>query len=345
MEERYELSLSPDYVSSWGFWEAIRELLQNSIDQHTETPASMPVLDYTDDILTIGNTNCVLSPSTLLLGASTKRGDAATIGQFGEGYKLAMLVLARLNWSVAIFNNDKVWKPTFEYSERYESHVLVITVTKAAEPVDGVFFKVAGVGPDEWGIVCENYLGDVPYNRILEDPEQQGRVFINGLFVCQIEALRYGYNFAPNRIRLDRDRRLAPTFEVEYEASSLWEQHGDTDALYANMTAGVPDTRYVTSLPAEVRDGIVSRYTKEHQEAVPIATQDEADRHPGQKVRIVPAALRDLLHRAMVFVTAREDTPTERLEAWHNDHYEKLDVETSQSFAKIVTASRSWRLG
>ncbi len=77
----YTLSLSPDYVLSWGLWEAVRELIQNSIDQSTLDKQCEQIFQYNavTEALTIGTTNCRLHPRSLLLGTSSKRDDDATM--------------------------------------------------------------------------------------------------------------------------------------------------------------------------------------------------------------------------------------------------------------------------
>ena len=52
--------------------------------------------DEQENILQLSNSGSTLEINTLLLGCSTKSNNADTVGQFGEGYKIAALVLNRL---------------------------------------------------------------------------------------------------------------------------------------------------------------------------------------------------------------------------------------------------------
>ena len=339
----YTLTLSPDYVKSWGFWEAARELLQNSIDQRTVSSESMKVFDYTDETLTIGNTNCRLGLNTLLMGVSGKSGRSAMLGQFGEGYKLALLVLTRLLWDVRILNNDTVWTPRFEYSSEFNSYVLKIEIAPADNPVDGVLFVIKNVEQEHFDAVAENYLGDAPQNVILEEDHLRKRVFVGGLFVCEIDALRYGYNFEPGRIALDRDRRLAKTFDVSWEASRIWEQHGDTGKLYEALEAGVPDVEYVTCPTGDVKKAIIQRYLVEHPEAVPVASQREADSH--HKSHFVPGPLRNLLHGMhKFFVFEPGDSPAKLLEAFYHKHSGyNWGFSQRDAWKQLMEKAKEWR--
>lgn len=88
-----ELTISPKYVANWSFTQAIREIFQNSLDQQTVNPTNTVLFDYSPDTQTlkIGNKGSNLCPSTLVLGNTSKASDDRTIGQFGEGYKLAKI--------------------------------------------------------------------------------------------------------------------------------------------------------------------------------------------------------------------------------------------------------------
>jgi hypothetical protein len=80
--------ISPDYVKSWTPVRALCELIANALD---EDPAAR--VAWADGVLSITDDGPGIPEEGLVLGYSTKT--AQQIGQFGEGKKLAALVLAR----------------------------------------------------------------------------------------------------------------------------------------------------------------------------------------------------------------------------------------------------------
>ncbi|MEV6932089.1 hypothetical protein AB0M46_47430 [Dactylosporangium sp. NPDC051485] len=80
--------ISPDYVKSWTPVRALCELIANALD---EDPAAR--VAWADGVLTITDDGPGIPEEGMILGHSDKT--AQQIGQFGEGKKLACLVLAR----------------------------------------------------------------------------------------------------------------------------------------------------------------------------------------------------------------------------------------------------------
>ncbi|GAA4470900.1 ATP-binding protein [Phytohabitans houttuyneae] len=80
--------ISPNYVKSWTAVRAIAELIANALDEDPQ-----PHVAWADGTLTIADNGPGIPEEGLILGESTKT--AQQIGQFGEGKKIACLVLAR----------------------------------------------------------------------------------------------------------------------------------------------------------------------------------------------------------------------------------------------------------
>jgi hypothetical protein len=84
--------ISPDYIKSWSAERAIAEIIANAIDAD---PVGFTI-GYADGILDItDNADLGIGAEGMILGYSDKRERDDQIGQFGEGLKIATLVLAR----------------------------------------------------------------------------------------------------------------------------------------------------------------------------------------------------------------------------------------------------------
>lgn len=346
---KIRLTITPDYVADWGFWEACRELLQNSIDQQATDARSKPIFSYDEQgqSLYIGATHCHLERNTLLLGQTTKRDDASQIGNFGEGYKLALLVLTRLQYEVIIENGNETWIASIEEDADFGTDVLTITIHHGQDNRDGVIFGLRDVTPDAYGSIHKNYLMNQPENRILDEAYLRGRIFVGGLFVCKIDPLKFGYNFSPHRVKLNRDRSMVSEWEVKYEAAKLWTESEDFDQVYELAEAGAPDVEQLEghlqygSRPTMSR-AIAERYAKENGAAVPIAVESEREWFRGA-VRIVPTPLRNLLHRVHGFAMCAEtESPKAVLETFRTKWRHAIDGEMRRDLDQVIKQSEQW---
>lgn len=217
--KRYELPISPDYVSHWGLPEAGRELIANLYDSMQKIYCGMRNGNY---VLENGIDERV-PRSSMVLGCSTKEVmDDDTIGQFGEGLKLAIVVILRdANIDkITIKNWDLLWTFTFEDSETWGVKTLVMT----EEPLSGnegkfsVEFKCHGEGMQK---LLEQYLinqtlalewsADVPkfeteYGKIYFTQESDGSVFVGGIYIDNPGSTRYTIDLDPSQVSLNRER-------------------------------------------------------------------------------------------------------------------------------------------
>jgi hypothetical protein len=294
---KYELSLSKDYVPDWTVVDAVRELFQNALDQQTTTDNNAMFFNYDEltETLYIGNKSSVLDVKTLLLGSSTKRDDPNTIGQFGEGYKIATLVLSRLNKKVTFYNYGakEVWNPRFVKSRRYNGEeILTFFVDKkypwTKVPDNNLTIVVEGINPHDYEQIVESNLHlqdvgnviDSSYGRILEDERFKSKVFVNGLYVCSYDKYTQGYDFKPEHIKIDRDRKLADSFQLEWLSSKML-AGVVSDKTVELIKQGSADTAYIQhnwnfNSRTELSNKSHRSFKDEHGEnAVPVTTQDE----------------------------------------------------------------------
>lgn len=223
-KQKIYLTISKEYVSNWGVWESARELLQNVNDSLNKS------VSYDERSINISSFDGKIDKKYLILGNTTKRDDKKTIGKYGEGFKLAILVLLREGKEVIIRNGNDAWHPTFENHPEINEECLVITVEENVfDTPDQVSFIINGLSEDEIKNIKENSLYE---SEIDIEAEYEGsycwksfdtsKVFVGGLYVCDLnEKYLLSYNFSPEILELDRDRKSVCTFSLSYQATRM----------------------------------------------------------------------------------------------------------------------------
>ena len=123
--KRIVTGISPNYVKNWDTVKAIRELIQNYLDSKSEFGCKGYIC-YKRGMAVIKDFGPGLEPKHLALGISEKSQGA--IGKYGEGLKLALLVLARECRKVEIWSNGTIIRPTIEHSDLYCTEVMVLNI-------------------------------------------------------------------------------------------------------------------------------------------------------------------------------------------------------------------------
>ena len=277
--KKYELSLSRNYVSSWGIEEAIRELLQNAKDSNGEENININKLNGT---ITITNKNTSIPSSTLLLGNTSKRDDLDKIGQFGEGYKLAILVLLREGKDIVISNGNRLWEPSFEYSDNFECEVLCISEKNSTG--NDLVFEISGFNSQELNDLESKFLGlngqaynsiQTIYGEILTDSNHKGKVFVDGLPVYEDDNFEYGYNFKPCYVSLDRDRKSINIYELKRLTALSVACCVDNFAFVDEVIDGKGrDGEYIKDENVEFDDEFKEKYAKHLMERFDIKEDD-----------------------------------------------------------------------
>lgn len=336
---KYELSISTNYVSKWGRWEAVRELLQNAYDQRDRDSDCIVTFEYTNGVLLIGTSTGKLEPKTLLLGETDKAGEPGLRGKFGEGYKLALLVLCRLGHKVLIANGGDFWTPAIERSETFGTDVLTIH-SDPGESKPGVRVVINGITLEQWQEISKNVWRTARRDKdeVILIPEEKGRIYVGGLFVCHMN-LDHGYSFRVETVVLDRDRGMVNEFDITLETSRLW--LANKESAYSLLLRESPDIRYADSIydqPAAVKQVYDTFVEKHGRLTIPVSTQEEVQRAQaaGVKWTLIPKILLSLLKRVTTWFIPDSKPPIERLRLFYKTNLYSLSEEARVELLDII---------
>jgi len=344
--KQYVLPLARNYVAHWGLVESVREFVQNALDGGEWS------FEFTDTSLSIFSPNGKLDPSTLVLGSTSKANDAHSIGSFGEGYKIALLVLTRLGYPVAIFNNGLLWEPGFEHSEMFGCEVL--TIEEKEWECSGLRIDILGLDydddihairdsclhmQDQFG---EGDVIEVPQGRILLD--RKGELYVNGLYVNKTEA-EYGYDVKPEFLALERDRQTVDGWKLQWLLKDMWCETKQWDRIAAMVAGEVFDVSlaHYKAIP-ELDNACLKVFNEQQAPSRTIASSpQEAARTGGSYYGPTMYALvsRSSGYAARV---VKPKTPAESLAEWLEANKKHMRHRGIKAFAGLLKTSKTWKL-
>jgi len=286
---KYELSITADYVPTWGMWEGVREIVSNAIDQGD------PEVMYKDETLIISNPNTSLPKEAMLLGHTTK--GESDIGQFGEGLKVGLLALTRAGHEVIIKTGNEIWKTTLSPSKVFNANVLTITTrARHLQSINtSLLITIDGVTEEMWEEIRFGFLNlNPPTNYedgVIKDPAYQGRVYYKDVFICK-EDLMYGYNLTSGQ--LNRDRSIVRGFDLQWEISRIWANaltKDNADEVMTLITKDSFDVAYIDNFLSSTKRGWLGKvFQKKHgDDVIPVSSVDQscALRNAGTNTEIV----------------------------------------------------------
>ena len=333
---KYELSISADYVPEWGVTEAIREFFQNSIDEETRDASNKMFFDYDAENRTvrIGNKHSELDIKTLLFGVTTKSGDKEMIGNHGEGYKIATVVLLRLGKTVVFQNycRREIWRPRLVNSKRYGGiQVPTFFVDNAAVwekvPEHSLIIEIGGIEPEEYEKIRDSNLHlqqpgperkDTSYGGILAGEEFKGKVFVAGLYICSEPALEIGIDFKPKIVRLERDRSMVNSFDIKWYAARMVEETKDAETIKKSLNSYSGTFIESYRVPPDLRDEVAEEFINQYgAKAVPVSSQEDIEgmKKRGYKAVIVSEAKKKVILESELYSDVKQELKKEQEKA------------------------------
>lgn len=227
-----ETTLSRDYQPQWSILDALREIISNALDAEArfQNPKGIAEIRFSKGVLTACTLDVRLPMSVLLMGESEARHEETSIGNFGEGLPMALLVLAREGRSVVIYNGMEKWEPTCVKSDTFGKEVLAINTRRMLK--ERVDFEInISILPSEWAEAQRLFLRLDPsfdltesYGRrlkVLTGERFVGRIYNRGVFVMSRPGLLFGYNLDT---KLGRDRTMIRDYDLDDAIESVWKE-------------------------------------------------------------------------------------------------------------------------
>jgi len=286
-----ELSIKDTYAPKWGTYEAIREAIQNGLDE--DIRGYKLSVEHRNGWLTIYNHSAQMTAEALLMGHTDKADNDELLGEHGEGLDVGILAGVRAGYDIKITTQTETWVPYIERSAHYNADVLKIRTRKLQKRQNGVTVAI-NVPEEEWEKAQDlflrfarldrnKHLVEIPeYGAIITDPEYAGRIYVKGIFVQHLPDLVYGYNL--KGLKLDRDRRLVDDWDLKWTLANVhrlgirYRPEKMKPAVYAMLRDDKKDTqglRYNES--SEVNEAVAAKWVEEHGEkAVPVRSTGES---------------------------------------------------------------------
>ncbi|MFE9687501.1 hypothetical protein [Streptomyces sp. NPDC006285] len=270
--------IAEDYVKDWTSERALVELIANALDEDPHTEVA-----WSDGVLTIHDQGPGIPRTGLLLGASRKTGQQ--IGQFGEGKKLAALVLAR-DPQIGTVQFDTVgysFTPVLKRStyladvpgldESRQSLVLHYQYWSTNRERGTLISVLCSRKVAEEAISRVRYLSNPAYRPPQEHAEiildgQPGRIFVDGILVSTDTRLAASYDLplATAKGEQNRDRTIVDGAALETHIRSALAASTDPAVIarFVDRALNGPRLSAAETYFGSVTDFAVRRAFRDH---------------------------------------------------------------------------------
>jgi len=332
--KKYWTMMTRDYLSHWTVCNGVREYVSNMLD----SPAASEY-EISDDFIILTSKDITLPATIFVMGYSQNRKDDEAVGQFGEGALVAMVPLLREGKGLHFINGDVIWKPAFEFNESLGLEVLVINEEPNPHPTNDYSVVIDNLTPEEVQEIRESCtyfrddLGEVLEGRTGQVIKGvQGKLFVGGIFVCDIPKHVNSYNFKSKYLPLNRDRRSCADWDLAVQAQRLLDEVESPENIAKLIASKAQDVYYAKfGVDAPVADAVFNDFVEVHGEKVVANDWVEAANLTNKGYKDVFIVGNETQTKAIQRSTAYQDfletvdieveevdntTPIEMLESW-----------------------------
>lgn len=244
--KKYWTMITREYINHWTVCNGVREYCSNMLD----SPAPSEY-EIGEDFVILTSKGITLPVTIFTMGYSQNRKDDEAVGQFGEGVLVAMVPLLREGKGLHFINGNVIWKPAFEYNESLGIEVLVINEEENHCGENNYSVVIDNLTPDEIQEIRESCvyfrddLGEVLEGHIGQVIKGiQGKLFVGGIFVCDIPKHVYSYNFKSKYLPLNRDRQSVNDWDLGVQTQRLLDEVESAQGIAKLIIDKSPDVYY-----------------------------------------------------------------------------------------------------
>jgi len=354
------LNVTKKYRPSWGYFQGVRELLQNARDGEEFDGYKMSVEHFPrTNKLVISNAGVAIDPALLLLFGESSKGDGLQRGKFGEGFNMGCLALTRAGHGLTIYNGEEVWRTGFEAMDDpgnlfYGHEVFTILTRKLQNARQDFTVEIDNVTKDIWEATKPCFLFLSPpkasevvaleSGTVLLGEAFKGRIYHRDIYVPLSDLaareldLECGYDV--KHLELGPDRDIVNAWTLRAQLSRLWKEANEADPekfaprLYNMLKDGRSETKSIPYLADEkLLSALRNEFLKEHGDnTIPVASMQDSRELAalGAQTTLVNRTLHELLEKAGPTVAAVRKTLEGTIRARHG--WETLTDSEKQTY-------------
>lgn len=228
-ENKIVYPIARSYVEHWDVNQAGRELMANALDMSPDA-----TIRFENGRCVIEDNGAGIERKHFVIGNSGKGDDQ--IGVFGEGFKMASLVLARENRDMLIETVGYDYRPALEMSKEFSTEIFCFRYEKNSRKKGTVIsFKANEKDVDKIRslFICFDdevkYLDRTPVIDIIQD--DNSAIYVNGLLSTTINSL-FSYNIKGDKTIVDsRDRNHVDETRLTQVLKDYYDNTVSTDVI------------------------------------------------------------------------------------------------------------------
>ena len=152
-------------------------------------------------------------------------------------------------------------------------------------PDNDLVIEIAGITEEEYAAIVDSnlHLGskkydciETSYGQLIRTESYKGKIFVGGLFICTDPRIDLGVNFKPAVVRIERDRSMVDSFDVQWYLARMIEQSKDKELIKSSMSTYAG--HFISySYIDNVGDDIAKDFLEEHgYDAIPVSDQKDS---------------------------------------------------------------------